>query len=483
MLLSCCGRGGGGGDRVGPHAPHAAVPSPARAHAPESQVSVPPAAAAAAAAAVAPAPEAADVHRAFLKALKAGDTAKVCELLDAGADLERVGMWGNTPLIVATHYGHAAVALELLRRGASTSVVNELGCTALLFSCNERMDDVVAALLDDPATPLRPAAAPVYSRHTDQTAHRTPLSAAAEAGSATAVGMLLRRGVAAQPDALRFAAALGHAEVVAALLPALLDSSGADASGGADGSHGDDVDAVEAAVCAALSVAAEGGHAAAIAELCANAAARAAAARGGGDALHAACALHGDDAPAHGEGRGCREAIVASLCDAGVPTSLTNARGDAPLHVAASRGLSGVATLLLDAGTDAAQPNSRGERPVDLARGAGHEALAASLAQAGGTAVLSALPAGLGAAPNGAKRLPTLTALPGIPTGSGALPGAKALPPLTSPSKLRPGSPTGSSPLRPRELQLDDEQANGNGHGAANNGGAPTALAPIIRPN
>ena len=80
-------------------------------------------------------------NRAFVKALKAGDLAQVRTLLGQGVDIERRGMWENTPLLLACHYGHATVALELLQRGASPIVVNEKGCTPLLYACVESMTE------------------------------------------------------------------------------------------------------------------------------------------------------------------------------------------------------------------------------------------------------------------------------------------------------------------------------------------------------
>ena len=117
--------------------------------------------------------------RHFVKALKGGDLTRVTELLDAGAPLEHRGMWENTPLLVSTHYAHAHISLELLRRGADGGAVNEIGCTPLLYTCIESvpMEPVIRALADSARVVLSPQAAPVYSRHTDQTAKRTPLTA------------------------------------------------------------------------------------------------------------------------------------------------------------------------------------------------------------------------------------------------------------------------------------------------------------------
>eukprot|EP00965_Chrysotila_dentata_P232987 6199310-Pleurochrysis_carterae.AAC.1 len=77
--------------------------------------------------------------RGFIKAVKAGRLDEVQSLLDSGVDIEHRSMWENTPLLVACHYAHSAVALELLGRGANASAVNELGCTPLLYACNEHL--------------------------------------------------------------------------------------------------------------------------------------------------------------------------------------------------------------------------------------------------------------------------------------------------------------------------------------------------------
>ena len=90
-------------------------------------------------------------------------------------------------------------------------------------------------LLELPATELQPAASPVYSRLTDQTAPRTPLLAAAENGSPQVVVLLLQKGVPAGSEALPLAAAQGHTAVCAALLQALQ----ADTSAAALAARGD----------------------------------------------------------------------------------------------------------------------------------------------------------------------------------------------------------------------------------------------------
>ena len=60
-----------------------------------------------------------------MRALKAGDQPKVVELLEAGVELERRDAFENTPLILACHYAHEPLALELLRRGADATAATE----------------------------------------------------------------------------------------------------------------------------------------------------------------------------------------------------------------------------------------------------------------------------------------------------------------------------------------------------------------------
>lgn len=311
-----------------------------------------------------------------MRAIKTGDTETVCALLDAAtaADgerlLERRGMWENTPLILACHYGHAEIALALLERGADPAVANEQGCTALLFACVEaQMEPVVGRLLDSgklsSAEALTPAAAPVYSRHTDETASRTPLLAAAENGCVGSLARLLASGARVEPTALSLGASRGHAEVCSQLLPAL---------GTSEQAH--------EARRRALADAAKRGHEDVLVVLCDDPEVVAATlmAEGGGAAVRLACELRGADAPSSGEGSGKRERIVRLLAETGVPLSEPDAAsGNTALHLAASRGLTNTTSVLLGAGADAAVRNGRGESAADLASAAAHEALAETL--------------------------------------------------------------------------------------------------------
>lgn len=388
----------------------------------------------------APAPNPA---RALVKALKQGDTAKVQELVDANPNelLERRGMWENTPLLVACHYGHSAMALMLLDRGADASAVNEVGCTALLFACNEGMDDLCTRLLSDVRVAVSPAEAMVYSRHTDETNARTPLQAAAEGGFTRGVELLLAKGAPADPKALTLAATRGHAAACAALLSPMLELP-----------PPPQPTAPSAPplpwLSNALAAAAAGGHEAAVAALCSGAP-KAHVAACGGAALRAACTLSGPDAAATGEGSGVRERIMLLLCELGAPAdSLDPQSGGSALHTAAARGLRTACTLLMRLpGADPLRPNGAGDSAADLARQAGHSELAETLAKGRAAAAVELDGGGIMSSrpPSGRAALPPLggaaASAPSVPPSPS--PRAEPLPPLPP----LPTSPRSSEPL------------------------------------
>ncbi|CAM9103439.1 unnamed protein product [Ectocarpus fasciculatus] len=112
------------------------------------------------------------------------------------ADLDEQGMWGNTPLIVATQYAHPDIALALIAGGANVTLENERQATALHFSCAEGSVDVVSALLNSGAN-VDPAVASVHHPGVNggQTIPLTPLSAAASGGYTEVVRLLVQHGV------------------------------------------------------------------------------------------------------------------------------------------------------------------------------------------------------------------------------------------------------------------------------------------------
>ena len=309
-----------------------------------------------------------------MRALKAGDQSKVVELLEAGVELERRDAFENTPLILACHYAHEPLALELLRRGADATAANEQGCTALLHACIEGLPALAEELLLRPAVLPSPAPAPVYSRHTDETAPRTPLLAAAESGFAHGVRLLLQRGVPPGPEVLTLAAAHGHAEVCSLLLGTATATATATATGTPEAT------ALDAG--SALLAAARHGHVAAARVLLGSpdgAAANPASAVAGAEALWAVCSLPKALAkPAPGNASSPQVELAELLCAAGAPVSQAAEDGTTPLHLAGRAGHAELSRVLLRCGADASATVD-GSTAAELAQQAGHDVLAAEL--------------------------------------------------------------------------------------------------------
>lgn len=110
-------------------------------------------------------------------------------------DVDERGMWGNTPLLVATQYGHPEVALALIKGGAKACLENERRATALHFSCAEGFADVSQALLKNGADVDPPVAAIHHPGvNGGQIEPFTPLSAAAAGGHTELVRLLVEHG-------------------------------------------------------------------------------------------------------------------------------------------------------------------------------------------------------------------------------------------------------------------------------------------------
>merc|ERR1719272_449458 len=141
--------------------------------------------------------------KSLVKACKDNDMIVVDELLRSGAALEDLGMWDNTPLLVACTYGHAEAALRLITSKANVRARNEHGASPLHYAAVEGLQDVTEALLtavradggDAEVTKLVNCGhAKVYNRHLDGYGQRVPLSSAAESGFAEVAGVLLAAG-------------------------------------------------------------------------------------------------------------------------------------------------------------------------------------------------------------------------------------------------------------------------------------------------
>jgi cytohesin len=150
-----------------------------------------------------------------------GSANALAKLLEAGLDPNAATTHGTTPLMAAAL--DADKLRLLLARGADPRARSEDGFDALTIAASH-VDTLasVRALLEAGAEAQPPDGVEV---------RRTPLVAAALAGNADTVRLLIRRGAEPSSEALAEAVTFGHADVVAALLDAGADPIGVDGSG------------------------------------------------------------------------------------------------------------------------------------------------------------------------------------------------------------------------------------------------------------
>jgi ankyrin repeat protein len=79
---------------------------------------------------------------------RAGDTAALAALIDAGLPVNLTNAAGDSLLILAAYHKHPATVRALLQRGADTARVNDRGQTALAAAVFRQEPDSVRALLD-----------------------------------------------------------------------------------------------------------------------------------------------------------------------------------------------------------------------------------------------------------------------------------------------------------------------------------------------
>ena len=113
-----------------------------------------------------------------------GSLTHIRELIAAGADVNRRGKCGTTPLWYAAYHGRVDIVAALLEAGADPNVNAEDGSGPLHFAANNGHLAVVKQLLD---------------RHANPNTHRgdsgyTPLAAAISHGNAEIVRWLVQAG-------------------------------------------------------------------------------------------------------------------------------------------------------------------------------------------------------------------------------------------------------------------------------------------------
>ena len=84
---------------------------------------------------------------------RAGDTAQLTPLLDAGVPVNLSTSTGDTLLILACYHVHLDTVRALLARGADTARINDRGQTAVGAAVFRQAGAVVQALLDAGADP------------------------------------------------------------------------------------------------------------------------------------------------------------------------------------------------------------------------------------------------------------------------------------------------------------------------------------------
>lgn len=70
----------------------------------------------------------------WLEATTAGDIRRVCELLDAGAEIDALDKHGQTALMNAAHRGDTELVRLLIQRGASLNRTAKYKLTALMLA-------------------------------------------------------------------------------------------------------------------------------------------------------------------------------------------------------------------------------------------------------------------------------------------------------------------------------------------------------------
>lgn len=152
-------------------------------------------------------------ERLFL-AVEASKAQEVSLLLSQDADPNAVDFYGQTPLLIAAHYGFVECASVLIRSGVQVEGDRKCECSPLYEAAGMGQDEMVSLLLKNGAD--------VDHRHAIW--RDSPLHRAVEEGHARTVALLLKSGADANlrnhagQTALHRAAFWGYGDIVQALV-------------------------------------------------------------------------------------------------------------------------------------------------------------------------------------------------------------------------------------------------------------------------
>ena len=160
-----------------------------------------------------------DINAELLKAVEAGNAAKVEQLLKQGADANAKHEYGGSVLIIAAAMGHTETLKVLIEAGADVNAKTKYGRTALMDAEHRGRTGIVNILKQAGAQAGASSCRDINAE----------LIEAAKAGNAAEVEQLLRKGAdvnAARKDgttALMATVQKGHTETVRILISAGVD--------------------------------------------------------------------------------------------------------------------------------------------------------------------------------------------------------------------------------------------------------------------